>query len=559
MPPLAPPPTNELGAPGIVSFAGYVDTWEETPELRFPFAVRVYDRMRRTDAQIDAVLRAVDLPIRRTGWSLSTDGVDPRVAAFVRDELGLDLDRTAAARRRRRRQGIVWADVLRHALLARPLGFMPLEQVYEVGPPGPGQESYGLPRLTAHVRKLAPRMPRSVTAIDIADDGGLTAIRQHVARQDRPTDEVIIPADRLVMFVNEREGADWTGRSCLRSSYGHWLIKTQLLKLGPVIAERNGMGIPVVTFSNGQDRNEALDIATKLRAGETAGVALPEGMALSLVGVEGSLRDELPLLKYHDEAIGRAALAMVLNLGHDNGARSLGDTFLDLFLLSEQATIVDIEDTVTEYVIRDLVELNYGEDEPYPVLKADELAADAAPTAEALKSLADAGLLDGDPELKADVRRRFRLPAPAVADAPQDAPTPAPTDPAGPEPIRELPAGSAAPGMTADELLKLVNAAAALIRSGFSPDKALTAVGLDPIEHLGLLPVTVQKPEQPVAGLSAASEPTALDVARALAWATEALATPAPPARMSSPAARAQRAAELAARAAALAGATVDE
>lgn len=52
----------------------------------------------------------------------------------------------------------------------------------------------------------------------------------------------------------------------------------------------------------------------------------------------------------------------------------------------------------------------------------------------------------------------------------------------------------AAGGLDADAIAKLVSAAAALIRSGFAPEAALAAVGLDPIEHLGLLPVTVQKP-----------------------------------------------------------------
>lgn len=52
-------------------------------------------------------------------------------------------------------------------------------------------------------------------------------------------------------------------------------------------------------------------------------------------------------------------------------------------------------------------------------------------------------------------------------------------------------------GFTADDIVKLVNAAAALIRSGFDPEGALLAVGLDPIKHLGLLPVTVQKPTEP--------------------------------------------------------------
>lgn len=55
--------------------------------------------------------------------------------------------------------------------------------------------------------------------------------------------------------------------------------------------------------------------------------------------------------------------------------------------------------------------------------------------------------------------------------------------------------GSAA--LTGDDLKQRVDAAAALIRSGFDPAGALEAVGLDPIQHLGLLPVTVQKPIQP--------------------------------------------------------------
>ncbi|WP_181155924.1 phage portal protein [Microbacterium sp. MYb72] len=51
--------------------------------------------------------------------------------------------------------------------------------------------------------------------------------------------------------------------------------------------------------------------------------------------------------------------------------------------------------------------------------------------------------------------------------------------------------------LTADEIQTLVNAAATLIRSGFDPVEALIAVGLDPIKHLGLLPVTVQRPQEP--------------------------------------------------------------
>lgn len=47
-------------------------------------------------------------------------------------------------------------------------------------------------------------------------------------------------------------------------------------------------------------------------------------------------------------------------------------------------------------------------------------------------------------------------------------------------------------GLTPDDLAKLVTAAGTLIRAGFDPQDSLRAVGLDPIEHSGLLPVTVR-------------------------------------------------------------------
>jgi hypothetical protein len=109
--------------------------------------------------------------------------------------------------------------------------------------------------------------------------------------------------------------------------------------------------------------------------------------------------------------MGRAALAMFLNLGHDNGARSLGDTFVDYFVLAEDAIAEAIALTITEYVIRDFVELNYGPDEPYPDLVADPIRAESTPTAEALGTLAKNGLLGPmDDDIIADVRRRYGLP-----------------------------------------------------------------------------------------------------------------------------------------------------
>jgi hypothetical protein len=406
-------PTTELGVPGVSTIGGSLDTWEDSPDLRFPLSAIVYDKMRR-NAQLDSILRAITLAVRQAFRRSTLRGADvrPAVMQFVESELGLDaLD---DGRRRRRREGIVLDDLIRHALLMLPFGFIPHEQVYEVGPPSPGQNPAELPRLVAHVRKLSPRMPRSITAVNVARDGGLIDVRQHVPRRDGSPgwEEAVIPRDRLVMFVNDREGGDWTGRSIFRSSYGHWLINLRLHKLSAVIVERNGLGVPTVSVPPGGDEAKALSIAKRFRAGAEAGAAVPDGYVLRLVGVEGNTVDPLPLIKYHDEAMGRAALAMFLNLGHDNGARSLGDTFVDYFVMALGAVVEEIEGTITEYVIRDLVALNFGDGEAYPELVADPIRAEGTPTAEALNTLATGGLLGPiDPGLIADVRRRYGLPA----------------------------------------------------------------------------------------------------------------------------------------------------
>jgi hypothetical protein len=118
-------------------------------------------------------------------------------------------------------------------------GHMFFEQVYR--PPGPD----GL----LHLRKLAPRWPRSIAKINVAMDGGLKSIQQHppmglVAPNGKGPE---LDVSRLVAYVLDREGANWLGTSLLRAAYKHWLIKDRLLRTWAQTIDRNGMGLPVYT------------------------------------------------------------------------------------------------------------------------------------------------------------------------------------------------------------------------------------------------------------------------------------------------------------------------
>ena len=58
--------------------------------------------------------------------------------------------------------------------------------------------------------------------------------------------------------------------------------------------------------------------------------------------------------------------------------------------------------------------------------------------------------------------------------------------------------------MSPDDTAKAANSVGILIRSGFDPDESRDAVGLPPIRHTGLLPVTLRDESDADAGASQA-------------------------------------------------------
>lgn len=417
-----------------------VDPQDPNPDLRFPASTRVYDEMRRTDGQIGSTLRAQTIPILKARWDLGGDGVRPEVMAAVRREIGLRLP--GESRQRRRRHGIVLHEHLRDALLCLPLGFMPFEQVYVVAASTPDElAETGLPRI-AHIRKLAPRMPATVTQIHVGRDGGLAGISQAGLSRDTWGKEVFIPVDKLVYYCLEREGSDWSGVSVLRTAYKDWLIKDKLVRVNAMAIERNGMGIPVVTYDGQKVQKSTADsLGRSLRAGATAHASMPDGASLSLLGVSGAVREALPSIQHHNQEMSKSALAMFLDLGHDAGARSLGDTFVDFFTASLQFVADSLAETFTEHVIRDFVELNFGPDEPYPVLSPGDLAANKEIQVESLKALIEAGVIVPDDKLETRARADLGLPEVDTATARKPAPAPAPAPPTA----SEAPAGTETP------------------------------------------------------------------------------------------------------------------
>lgn len=446
---LAPDRTRERGRQGgePTDDSWFTDLFEETEELQWPHSVLTYNRMRRQSAQIAAVNRAWQLPILATPWYVKQGPARREVAVQLARDLGVALleddgsvnaEDTRPARRRGR---FSWTDHVRHALLSKVYGHMPFEQVYQYLKRSEGGD--GL----AHLRKLAPRMPQTITHWEVASDGGLKWIEQarpwgQVVDVQTLLEPIKLPVDRLVVYVNEKEGANWYGTSILRPVYMPYMAKDKLYRLSLVTAER-AMGTAIYEASEGAGQEEldrGLELAKAMRTGEESAHAVPNGAALYYGGIRGSLYDPLPMIQHLSVLESRNMLAQFLNLGDtETGSRALGEAFVGFFGLALQAILTDVQDVAQLHVVEDWVDVNYGTAEPAPELVPGDVAGKPNVMAESLVSLMANGAITYDETLEDWVRKA--LGAPARSDkgrAPAGTPSPTPTPPPAEEAVSQF-------------------------------------------------------------------------------------------------------------------------
>lgn len=437
-------PVSEAGYVSGVSVDGWTawDPFEKTPELQWPASVAVYSRMDNEDSRVTSLLEAISLPIRSTAWRIRANGASDEVTEFVSRNLMVPIDGEDDVRNPGRSRGrFSWLEHLEE--VASPTlqyGHALFEQVYRPRNQSPDGRFW--------LRKLAPRPQWTILKFNVAMDGGLDSIEQ-VAPPARPASSLYvaniappnIPVNRLVIYTRNKRPGQWQGKSILRSAYKHWLLKDKLLRIEAATAERNGMGIPVGTASKPDDQAEVEKMAATaraLRGGLNAGVGLAQGQILELLGVSGNLPDIGRAIERHDRSIALSGLAHFLNLDGKGGSYALASVLADPFTQAVQAYAEYICRIANQHIVEDLVDINFGVDEPAPLLVFDPIGSRQDLTAAAVKMLFDSGVFDDDPAVKRAIRQRFNLPSEL-----NDTPTPEPEeDPAA------VPTQSAAPART---------------------------------------------------------------------------------------------------------------
>lgn len=439
MAPTVAPRTEKGYVVSQPAWAGPLDQFEIVPELQWPNSVQTYTKMGREDARIASVLRAIGLPIRRTTWRIRPNGARDEVTQFVATNLGLPIEGVSDdVPTPRMRDRFSWRQHLQQALTYQQFGHSVFEQVYRIDGTGPAR---------AVLHKLAPRPQSSIAYWQVGTDGGLIGIQQWPAGTfaapgmflAAPTSMgTLIDVSRLVVYCRDPDPGVWTGNSLLRPAYKHWKLKDELIRIEAAAARRHGIGVPWIkgNASDSEDEtrmDELLKIASQYSGGASSGLALTEGEEAGIMSPTGTPMDPRRAIEYHDHQMALVALAHFLNLDGKGGSYALASVQADTFVQSVQTVADDIRDVAQAHVVEDLVDVNWGPDEPAPLLVCDEIGSRQDATAAALQMLVNAGLLTPDERLELFVRQATGLPAPDPNAPPApEPPAPAPVPPAAP-------------------------------------------------------------------------------------------------------------------------------
>jgi hypothetical protein len=474
-----PTPTINIehGVSGTeVQFGGVVDADEYLPELSGAAGLKMYDKMRRSDAQVRASLQIIKLPLQAAVWQAvppeNGDGIDQAVADFVNSSV-VDDDALADS----------WQFVLRHILLQLDFGFSVMEKVWRVD-----EQHY------FRLKRLAPRLPRTIYAFDQARDGTIVRLWQYAPVNNAVPDPIpqgngngsgygsslyrtataprppvvtyqylAIPGECACVFTHEREGDNHQGISLLRSAYRSWFYKDLIYHLDGVRLDRYGVGVPVAELSpehtlDDTDLEDLAETLQDLRSNERVWMIAPPGVRYRIMAPEGgggASASAQSLVEHHDTMIARNVLASFMTMGQDqHGTLGFGSRLTDLFISSLYGVSAAITADLKRTVVKPLCDLNFDmTNREYPSVVVRDLESE---NIEAMMKVLLQGvqgtMITPDDDLEAMLRKTLKLP------------------PLPEEQSRAKKGAAAAPGAPGEQVNGQVNGQAAGVPQGPVPD-----------------------------------------------------------------------------------------
>lgn len=367
--PISPPSTKELtrhGGPlswvsnALDQYVGHYNPDE--------ISISTYNKI-RMNAQVAAGLKVIKLPIIGQQWTTVSDDKD--IAEFI-DQLLRPI----------------WYNLLTSILTAVDYGFSANEIVYDIKDITLNRKYEQKPFFNGKAvvwKKFKSLYPDSVI-IKLDDMENFDGIIQRWWGHN-----VLVPVEKSFIFTHDKGDSfgNLFGVSRLKPAYDVWFWWINLVSFMMRYFERKGTPPVVVKFPLGQtkDGTDHADIALeigKALIGESV-VAIPSTTyentppKWDLNYLLDDKRGEMFLsaLTFFENKILRAMFVPERTITQDSsskaGSYSLSQVHADMFLLGEEALLVDIENQLNKYVVRRLIEYNFGPKAPQCYLKIERI------------------------------------------------------------------------------------------------------------------------------------------------------------------------------------------
>lgn len=395
------------GTTGTEMFSGmfseeYLDKFSQMPE-----GIEIYDKMRRSDYQVQMLLAAVKNPIISASWGVEAvddSKEEQEIAEFVKFCLFEDISYPDGSKSK------TFRDFLTEALTSIEFGFCLFEPIYKVVMDHPKWGNY------IGLRDIGYRSQKTIYEWNLNQNGSIKNVRQ-LAQGDLAVDVKIL-GEHLMPITFKKEGDNYEGTSMLRPIYGNWFRKDFYLKIYAMGIERNATGVLVarVPTSAQSDAEQMTFIKKMLKlftSHQSTYMVLPEGFELDVTKIDFDAKEVLDGIKFEDQAMAKSFLAgfLELGMGGQAGSQSLGKDLSTIFLNGIEIYSETIGDALEQNVVKKLVDAKYGKRVKYPQIKAGDVNnKNGKERAEIAVMLKNAGITRASDQLEDEMNRAFDFP-----------------------------------------------------------------------------------------------------------------------------------------------------
>lgn len=353
---------EEFGTAGT-SYAvdGYLQS-EYQANLKGNKMFEVYEKMEKSSSRCEAARLSTSLPIQAGSWPFESPDPEDQFYNDMTEKIRKNFEEGMSES---------LTAFIRQATKYLQFGNYPFEIIWK----NPQEEPPEKDELQTQIKKLAPRHPKTIRRWIMDDNGGLKEVEQYTyfsKGKSSVCKSVLIPIEKLCIFVNEKDGNNWQGKSIYRSAYRYWFANDKLYNFSLIGAERNAVGVPTVTIDwniwkeiSTEEKPvylaTAKDILEKYRIHEYAGFVLLPGMKLEFIDGKFDFTKSIqPMIKDNDRAIAECVLAQFLSTGADSvGSNARFSSEAELFLLSLKSMAKNMAETINVHVIQKLVDYAY--------------------------------------------------------------------------------------------------------------------------------------------------------------------------------------------------------